>query len=75
MAATFRNGEVEVSVPEPMAHNWTNSDVVSLRSGQPGQPGEGLEIIVEKDFQCLHKGEEAKDPDAYPNPEAAPINS
>ena len=32
--------------------------------------GDVLHIVIEKDFQCLHKGEAAKDPDAYPNPMA-----
>jgi hypothetical protein len=34
----------------------------------------GLQILVEKDFQCLHKPGE-RDPDAYPHPLAVTMRS
>jgi hypothetical protein len=66
MEASFTGQEVRVRVPEATAREWTDTDRVGMETVQGT-----LEIVVEKDFQCMHKGEEAKDPDAYPNPLAA----
>jgi hypothetical protein len=69
--ASFIGGEVLIRVPEGVAQSWACSDEVSLTGEQALESGDRLAIIVEKDFQCMHKGEEGKDPDAYPNPMAA----
>ena len=59
-------------MPHGIATAWAEGDEVALQSVQELPDGTPLKMLVEKDFQCLHKGEEAKDPDAYPNPEASP---
>ena len=65
LEATYHDGAILVRAPRSLATAWVETDEVGMRkSGGP------LEIIVEKDFQCLHKGEAGKDPDAYPNPAA-----
>jgi hypothetical protein len=69
--ADFTGSEILVRVPDSVAKDWAEGETVSLRGEQPLPGGARLEITVEKDFQCLHKGEEGKDPDAYPNPAAA----
>jgi hypothetical protein len=68
--AIFGSAEIRVRVPEVLAREWAGTDRVSVQGGQPLDGGGRLEIVVEKDFQCLHKGEAAKDPEAYPNPQA-----
>ena len=55
-----------VSLPSAMVVEWAGSGQVSIE----GPHNSGIEILVEKDFQCLHKPEK-RDPDAYPNPLAA----
>lgn len=65
--AAFDGRAVRVRLPERVAAEWADSDEVSITGRAAVESGE-LEIAVEKDFQCLHKGEGAKDPDAYPNP-------
>ena len=47
--------------------NGSASDRVGISGDQPLESGKRLSILIEKDFQCLH-GDEARDPDAYPNP-------
>jgi hypothetical protein len=71
--ASFPDREIHVRVPEAMAHEWATGDQVGVEGRQTLDNGEQLEIVIEKDFQCLHKGEDAKDPDAYPNPLHLPL--
>lgn len=66
--AAFESDTVVIRIPEQLARNWTNTDQVGLRERRRLTDGHELEIVIEKDFQCMHKGDEAKDPDAYPNP-------
>jgi hypothetical protein len=57
-------------LPRAVATAWAESSQVSLE----GSGGVGLQILVEKDFQCLHKPGE-RDPDAYPHPLAVTMRS
>ena len=55
-----------VSLPTPVVSQWAGSGQVSIE----GPRDSAVAILVEKDFQCLHKPED-RDPDAYPNPLAS----
>lgn len=66
--ATFDKDVIRIRVPEPIVRKWASGDQVGIEQRQPVPGGEELAIVIEKDFQCMHKGEEAKDPEAYPNP-------
>lgn len=66
VGAAFEGDTIRVRIPDALAREWTGTDRVSIH-----EQAQGLEVIVEKDFQCLHKGEEGKDPAAYPNPMAS----
>ena len=72
MQAVFTESEIHIRVPEAMAREWSGGDEVGMHGSQTLDNGELLDVVVEKDFQCLHKGEAAKDPDAYPNPLESP---
>jgi hypothetical protein len=65
--ALFSDGWLRVQIPGADATNWACSDRVSISGDQPLESGKSLAILVEKDFQCLHGGDE-RDPDAFPNP-------
>ena len=69
--AAFDGEEVLVRVPRDSALNWAAGETVGLRGSQALENGGELEIVIEKDFQCMHKGGDAMDPEAYPNPMAA----
>ena len=71
--ASFDNDVIRVRVPEPLVRDWASGDTVGITDRQAVASGQELEITIEKDFQCMHKGEEAKDPEAYPNPMATPL--
>ncbi len=73
MEAVYEPGLILVRVPAESARNWAAGDQVALTGSEERGSGGRLEILIEKDFQCLHKGEEGKHPDAYPNPAAATV--
>lgn len=70
LSAAFDGAEVRISVPQTMAETWTATNEVGMNGTVSLAGGDALHIVIEKDFHCLHKGEAAKDPDAYPNPMA-----
>jgi hypothetical protein len=72
--ASFDGDAIRVRVPERVVREWAEGDEVGIHDRQSLPGGGELEIVIEKDFQCMHKGEEAKDPEAYPNPMALPLN-
>jgi hypothetical protein len=64
MTATYDNASIRVSIPAPAAKQWIESD-------QPGIEESGkLGILIEKDFQCLHRPPEPGE-DSFPNPLAS----
>jgi hypothetical protein len=65
--ASYQNSWLRIQVPAAAATEWFTTDRVAIAAEQPLESGKALSILVEKDFQCLHDGQE-RDPDAYPNP-------
>jgi hypothetical protein len=63
VAASFLGCIVQVTVPANLIAEWAGSDQVSIE----GESQAGAQLLIEKDFQCLHKAGE-QNPDAYPNP-------
>jgi hypothetical protein len=62
VTATFDDGRIRVLVPTAEANSWIDSDQVGIEHSGPT-----LDILIEKDFQCLHRPVE-ENPGAYPNP-------
>ena len=73
MAANFNQNTIEILIPQKMARTWSATDKVTISNDMKIDDDESLIILVEKDFQCLHKrpGEEEKD--NFPNPLAEKI--
>jgi Family of unknown function (DUF7009) len=65
VAATFEGGRIRIVVPSAAARSWTGTDQVALENS-----GATPRILIEKDFQCLHRPAE---PGAFPNPLAEPV--
>lgn len=59
--ALFQGGTLRIVVPEPQGRHWAQSDEVGMEA-----PNAAPAILIEKDFQCMHRDE--NDPEAYPNP-------
>src|SRR5258706_5099443 len=58
--ANFDGAVICVTVPADIVIGWADSDQVGIEA--PAQ--EGGQLLIEKDFKCLHKPVD-RDPDAY----------
>ena len=63
VSVDYMGDSIFVVLPTAVVIQWAQTGQVSIE----GPRNSSVEILVEKDFQCLHKPEE-RDPDAYPNP-------
>jgi hypothetical protein len=63
MSATFDGRAIRVTVPMHQMTDWVESD----RVGFEARSQTGVQLLVEKDFKCLHRSVE-QEPDAYPHP-------
>ena len=66
MSVTLDESAIRVSIPTAIATRWADSDDVSIEGSQAVSEKPDLQLLIEKDFQCLHRT--AEEPDAYPNP-------
>ena len=66
MHASFRNGEIEVIIPERAAKDWATNEQVGLEADS-----DALSILVEKDFACLDRPDDPDREDSFPNPHTA----
>lgn len=62
----FDGHAILLTVPASRLKQWAEGSQVSIEG--PSQTR--LRLLIEKDFQCLHKPDQ-RDPDAYPNPLAS----
>lgn len=62
IAASFENGRILVTLPAAAARLWIDSDQTSLEN-----PRSSPRILVEKDFQCVHRASD-DDTGGFPNP-------
>ena len=64
----FENNEITVFIPASAARNWATGEMVGFETVQAIDGGEGLTILVEKDFVCVDRPEDPDRADAFPNP-------
>lgn len=65
--AEFEGGKIRVVLPLDQVRTWAGSDAVSIEAVQRIDSAQSLQILVEKDFECLHSKNE-ENADAFPNP-------
>jgi hypothetical protein len=63
--ATFSDSQIRVIVPTSLAMEWIESDQTGIETN-----GDALKLLIEKDFQCLHRPPEPGE-DSFPNPLAS----
>jgi hypothetical protein len=63
VTASLVGDTVRVTAPTHVIANWAESEQVSIEATSPAGP----HLLIEKDFQCLHKSDQ-QDVDAYPHP-------
>jgi hypothetical protein len=66
ISVEYVHNELKVTFPKILAMEWAGTDRVSLTN----EPDQGLKILIEKDFQCLHKRPEEDESRNFPNPMA-----
>jgi hypothetical protein len=65
VTATYENANIRVVLPKLVAKEWIESDQTGIEASTGT-----LKVLIEKDFQCLHREPEAGE-DSFPNPLAA----
>jgi hypothetical protein len=60
--ATFDDANIRVILPQSVATDWIESDQTSIEASTAT-----LKLLIEKDFQCLHRPPEPGE-DSFPNP-------
>jgi hypothetical protein len=72
--ATFAAGDLKLRLPANAVRTWARStDQVSIESQQAIDRELSLHILIEKDFQCLHRRTD-EDFHAFPNPKKSAGN-
>jgi hypothetical protein len=69
VSVDYAGNSICVVLPRGAATAWAESSQVSI----VGSRHPNVEVLIEKDFQCLHKAAE-RDPDAYPHPLVARVD-
>jgi len=69
ITASFRDGILEIRVPEGNARDWCTTELVTLAHEQ-ALPDGSLRITLEKDFACLAPREGEDESDNFPHPQA-----
>ena len=64
----YEPGRIVVRAPKSVIEAWAGSDRVSLTGEQRLGGDARLDILVEKDFQCVVPREGEEDLDGFPNP-------
>ncbi|HMR86722.1 MAG TPA: hypothetical protein PKD51_01140 [Saprospiraceae bacterium] len=67
LSATFENDTINVHIPKDWLTNWDNDE----RVGFEGCDANGLNILIEKDFQCMKPRQHEDESDLYLNPNSA----
>lgn len=68
-SAEYENDRIVVRFPAGQLELLGRPDEVTLQADVP-LGGEGLKLLVEKDFQCLSPRPGEDDADSFPNPDA-----
>ena len=69
ISAKIDGSDIVVSVARSVAEDWAHDEGLTLSGEQHVGVGQTLQILVEKDLQCL-ESTAAIEEDVYPNPSA-----
>ncbi len=65
--ASLNGGSIRVVIPSDMAQSWIATDSLTISAQQDIGAGKNLQILIEKDLKCAHKGL-VENEDSYSNP-------
>lgn len=64
----FANSVVSIEVPDHELADWHSSDRIGISAAVEVHPGKNLDILIEKDFQCLDPRVTEDQSDGFANP-------
>lgn len=67
VTARMTGGCLEVHAPRAVAAEWASSEDVAMRA-LPARPDGPCELLIEKDFACLHPRPEDQGAETFPHP-------
>ena len=71
ISAMYGMDQMHVFIPETLAMQWCNTELISLSHEQTIEDSdEMLTILVEKDYTCLVDRPDEDESDNYPNPKS-----
>lgn len=70
--AAFSAGVVSVSIPKDQLAAWHGSDQVTIRAAVDIEPGQTLQVLIEKDFRCIDERVDEDQSDSFANPLGVP---
>jgi hypothetical protein len=71
---SFADGVVSVAIPAQQLSAWYAPDQVGMSAEIPVQPGNPLEVLIEKDFRCIDDQGSEDQSDTFENPLAASLS-
>lgn len=66
----YLDHQLMITLPQIQAQQWAFSNLVGIEDQVNFDNGDVLHILIEKDFQCLHKRPEEDESDHFLNPAA-----
>src|SRR5258708_30421446 len=70
ISASFADRRIVIRVPLNAIHRWVTTDQVGIHAIQRTGGDKELQILIEKDFQCIDIVPSESQEDAFPNPNA-----
>src|SRR5437868_3784031 len=64
----FNDNQILILLPESMAIDWTQTEKISLQASHEIDENNSLSVLIEKDFVCVDRQDDADRADAFPNP-------
>jgi hypothetical protein len=69
ISANFEGSRLLISVPSRTIHEWSTTDQVGIHALQRNGKENGLQILIEKDFECVDGRPGESQEDAFANPQ------
>lgn len=70
VSVEYSDSQILVMLPETAAMNWTTTDELSIKASIDIGNDDLLELLIEKDLECIGRPDDPDRDDAFPNPNA-----
>jgi hypothetical protein len=70
ISVSYIDHTIKIGLPLKLARQWAGTDQIGMEENIGWEDGTTLHVLVEKDFQCLHRRPAEDESDNFPNPAA-----